>query len=420
MSEPAADIRKSTRERKLTEKAQVNLDDEIYRRTVKMESAYERWRKCAYEIRKTLLSEQSLEHLQILAIDIQSRHDAVMKIYDLVRSVCAPNREVVAKVDNCGAVTGELLENLMRRRLEAPEEFDAAQERSQMRGMKSDHPSVFGESISEISVRSAQSHKSSVASLRARAEAEKVEKIFAAKALEEEQVQRSKLMQLQMELEEEKMKLEVIQAKAAVRVAEEKSRALEAADDSVRRSVTLNPLAESFEPVTFPVGMNSSVLADSKSQGQDVQVVANQHISELSTLTKAFSDSMAANRLPVPVPKMFDGDPLHFVEFERSFQTLIENKGIQPTEKLYYLRQYVSGPARDAIEGFFFGTTEEAYQGAWKTLRDRFGQQFKVRQAFRDRLDKWPKTGAKDSTALRKFSDFLKGCLDAIPYVSPF
>ena len=413
MSEPTGNTRRSTRERKLTEKAQVNLDDEIHRRTVKMESAYEQWRKYAYETRKSLLSGQPLEQLQMLKNEIQRRHDAVMKIYDLVRNVSAPSRDVVAKVDNCGAVTDELIENLMRRRLEAPEEFDAAQERLQMLGLKSDHPSVFGESVSDISVRSAQSHKSYVASLRARAEAEKAEKVIATEVLEQEHAHRSKLLQLQMQLEEEKMKLEVIEAKAATRRAEVKSRELEAAQDGV----ALNPLAEAFKPATPAVGKNLSEPVDNKSQVENVHLATGQHVSELSMLTKAFSDSMAANRLPVPVPRIFDGDPLYFIDFERSFQTLIENKGIQPTEKLYYLKQYVSGPARDAIEGFFFGTTEQAYQGAWKTLRDRFGQQFKVRQAFRDRLEKWPKIGAKDSTALQKFSDFLKGCLDAIPYV---
>ena len=330
----------------------MNLDDEIHRRTVKMESAYEQWRKCAYETRRCLLSEQPLEQLQMMKNDIEKRRDTVMKMYDLVRNMIAPSREVVAKVDNCGAVTDELTENLTRRRLEEPEEFDAAQEKLQMHGMKSNHPSVFGDSVSDISVKSVLSHKFSVAYLRARAEAERAEKVIVARSLEEEQVQRSKLMRMQMELEEERMKLEIIRAKAAVKCAEVRSGAFEAAEGDVGRDVAFDPLAESFEPVISRVVGSSSVPVDIKSSN-NVDVAAGRHIGELSMLTKAFSDSMAANRLPVPVPRVFEGNPLHFIEFERSFQTLIENKGIQPTEKLYYLKQYVSGPARDAVEVTF-------------------------------------------------------------------
>ena len=84
------------------------------------------------------------------------------------------------------------------------------------------------------------------------------------------------------------------------------------------------------------------------------------------------------------------GNPLEYIDFERSFKTLIESCGIPPAEKLYYLKQYVTGPAREAVEGFFFGDTEEAYQGAWATLRDRYGHPFKIQQTFRKKLDNWP------------------------------
>lgn len=36
-----------------------------------------------------------------------------------------------------------------------------------------------------------------------------------------------------------------------------------------------------------------------------------------------------------------------------SFLTLIDRKAIQVNEKLYYLRKYVGGPAKTAIESYF-------------------------------------------------------------------
>ena len=127
---------------------------------------------------------------------------------------------------------------------------------------------------------------------------------------------------------------------------------------------------------------------------------------------------MYRNRLPVPVPHTFSGDLLEFIEFERSFKTLIGDR-IPPTEKLYYLKQYVTGQAREAIEEFFLGSSEEAYMyvGAWETLQQRYGHPFKVQRAFRERLNDWPRIPSRDGKALQRFSDFLKSCLDAMPFV---
>ena len=75
-----------------------------------------------------------------------------------------------------------------------------------------------------------------------------------------------------------------------------------------------------------------------------------------------------STRLPVRFP----------VGFELSFKTLTESRSIPPAEKLYYLKQYIIGPAREAGTGFFLGGTEEAYQGAWATRKRRYGHPFKI------------------------------------------
>ncbi len=40
-----------------------------------------------------------------------------------------------------------------------------------------------------------------------------------------------------------------------------------------------------------------------------------------------------------------------------------------------------------------------------------------IANAFRDRLHRWPKIGAKDGLALRKFADFLRQCVTAMDVV---
>nr|XP_054757838.1 uncharacterized protein LOC129263947 [Lytechinus pictus] len=160
---------------------------------------------------------------------------------------------------------------------------------------------------------------------------------------------------------------------------------------------------------------------DNPSEFSRASSIASQQKPSQSTLdmqgfAQTLADSMYRTRLPVPVPSTFSGNPLEFVEFERSFTTLIGDR-ISAAEKLYYLRQYVTGPAREAIAGFFYGSTESAYEGAWKSLRERYGHPFRVQQAFRDKLNKWPKISARDPEGLQKFADCLKACNDAMPYV---
>eukprot|EP00057_Strongylocentrotus_purpuratus_P017851 XP_011672325.1 PREDICTED: uncharacterized protein LOC105442158 [Strongylocentrotus purpuratus] len=170
----------------------------------------------------------------------------------------------------------------------------------------------------------------------------------------------------------------------------------------------------------FRVGQLHDSLPDSHVEPRDKTPLQPPQTTSVDVqgLCKALADNMYHTRLPMPVPRTFSGDPLEFVEFEKGFKTLIENRGIPPTEMLYYLKQYLTGPAREAVEGFFFGDSKEAYDGAWRCLRQRYGHPFNIQQAFRKKLSAWPKISSKDAIGLQKFADYLKSCDDAMPYVT--
>ncbi len=129
-----------------------------------------------------------------------------------------------------------------------------------------------------------------------------------------------------------------------------------------------------------------------------------------TALARALAESINISRLPVPEPAVFNGDPLRYKDWKMSFQTLIDRKTIPVNEKIYYLRKYVGGPARRAVESYFLLGTEAAYYAAWDTLEERYGSSFVIAKAFRDKLTSWPKIGTKDSAELQEFSDFLRGC----------
>ena len=99
------------------------------------------------------------------------------------------------------------------------------------------------------------------------------------------------------------------------------------------------------------------------------------------------------------------------------FQLLIERKNIPVSEKIYYLRNYVGGPARKAVESYFLLETDMAYHTACNTLVERYGSSFVIAKAFRDKLSLRLKIGMKDSSELREFSDLLRGCEAAMSQI---
>ena len=129
---------------------------------------------------------------------------------------------------------------------------------------------------------------------------------------------------------------------------------------------------------------------------------------------RVLCDQLRLSRLPVPEPGVFTGDPLQFSSWKNAFCTLIACRSIPEVEQLHYLKRYLGGPARDSVEGFFLLNTSTAFQDAFKLLEARYGNSFVMGNAFRDKLENWPKISSRDYAALRKFSDFLQQCLSGM------
>lgn len=99
------------------------------------------------------------------------------------------------------------------------------------------------------------------------------------------------------------------------------------------------------------------------------QAVSSPPSDSATDLVKVLASALSANRIPVPEPAVFSGDPLRYSDWKLSFQTLIDQKNIPENEKIFYLRRYVSGQAKSALDGYFLLGTESAYVAAWKTPR---------------------------------------------------
>ena len=181
-------------------------------------------------------------------------------------------------------------------------------------------------------------------------------------------------------------------------ITEKKERIEEVTANTSQSSCSSTPC--SLEPPTlFPY--NTSTPAFIPQSNRDADLVS------------ALATAMNLSRIAIPEPPIFEGDPLKFIEWRSSFSTLVTQRGVPQNELIFYLKKYVAGEARQAIDGFFFSGTATAYHSAMKVLDERYGNAFIIQRAYRNRLDHWPKIQEKDAKGLQSFSDFLKAIKDA-------
>ena len=200
------------------------------------------------------------------------------------------------------------------------------------------------------------------------------------------------------------------------------------------QSTPLDPLTSAFVPDTVAVppavaippavsqntvmlgteSHETNTVTDSPSLPLDNSSIVQAQLNAISKLLEIKNQ----NRLPLPEPGVFRGDPLQFPIWLKAFETLIEGRATNPAERLHFLGKYVAGDARELIKGFMLLDSEDAYQKAKETLKRHFGDSFAVATAFRKKLDSWPHISSNDAQGLRNYADFLIQCEKAMEGIS--
>ena len=114
--------------------------------------------------------------------------------------------------------------------------------------------------------------------------------------------------------------------------------------------------------------------------------------------------------LPIPEPSVFNGNPLKYSSWKSEFNTLLSGECIKTSEMIYYLKRYLSGPAKADIESTIYLAEEKSFTKAIYILDSRYGNNYIVAEAFRDKIQNWKRIQAKDYKGLQLFVDFLKQC----------
>ncbi|KAL8619870.1 hypothetical protein ACOMHN_025956 [Nucella lapillus] len=131
------------------------------------------------------------------------------------------------------------------------------------------------------------------------------------------------------------------------------------------------------------------------------------------SFAETLAEAMAINRLPIQEPEVFLGDALQYPTWKSSFEFLIERQRIASGQKILFLRKYVGGKVREALDGFFMLKSQNAFHQAMMLLETRFGHPSMVAQAFRKKLEEWPTIRSRDPIGLRRYADYLRQCVVA-------
>ncbi len=454
------DIRRSQRVRVLTEKGKTLQDARLNNLKGSFEQKYRRWKYHINGLKRAMKNNDDTDLIFEVVSTINAIQSEVDHIYGDIRSITSPEPEIRRKNDTCLAITNTANEKAQRFLNGDSENIPWP-----------DSDSVFEATVSSI-ISATSSKSKSVSKMSSQSSRHSLQKRQEAAAEVAATQEVIKIMKTQHQYEEEIRKLEAederltaereaqereIEAENARKRAqfvsestirkirlEEKKKEVERLEELKRHNAAqarLQVYAESIEAderkmcSTPPLRQRQEDYLSQPNLSQPNQPsyspqrfpVTQAHVSQSDAfaasseasndLVKALAEAITANRIPIPEPAVFSGEPLKYNDWKLSFRTLIDRKNLPAQEKLFFLRKYVSGPAKKAIEGHFLVGTEAAYMAAWNILEDRFGNPFVVGKSYRDKIQSWHKIATKDTKDLREFVDFLSSVESAMPYV---
>ncbi|XP_032425349.1 uncharacterized protein LOC116724101 isoform X1 [Xiphophorus hellerii] len=444
------ELRRSERPRMLTGKGKEFHKEKLKELQRHFESTYDRWKALIKVAKKSVIKGDPVDILEGHMDIVQRELAALNDIYDQYRAIDGPPHDMRSKLDKCISVTKVVMQNIQchvegtnKEEIVWPDASSVFTSSSSASVSVHSHfkaSTVISNGSSAKRQEAAAEYEATKAVLKIMAEQEKFREKMQTieeedKCITAEQEAAAMLQRHQEEREETERKLKREKEKAAVikRQQEESAARKRSVEDLKREIERLENLKglnaaraklQVYEEDYFSVKQESITPNPANIQVTEFKNTVNQptqppqqlNVVHESTgeLVRVLAEAMSANRLPIPEPSVFNGDPLKFKHWKASFQTLIERKNIPIAEKIFFLQKYVGGCVKEALDGYFLIGSEDSYMAAWNILNERYGEPFVIAKAFRDKLHTWPKLQGKDSAELRKFVDFLQSCQSAM------
>ncbi|XP_039548042.1 uncharacterized protein LOC120493481 [Pimephales promelas] len=153
----------------------------------------------------------------------------------------------------------------------------------------------------------------------------------------------------------------------------------------------------------------STQVTNSSDQSQIITVLEKQN-----EITALLVQQQSLSLLPKRDIQIFDGDPLQYHTFMRSFEHSIEEKADNPKDCLYFLEQYIRGHPRDLVRSCQHMAPDRGYAKAKALLQEHFGNAQKIAAAYMEKALSWTPIKSEDVKSLQAYSLFLRGCCNAM------
>ena len=119
--------------------------------------------------------------------------------------------------------------------------------------------------------------------------------------------------------------------------------------------------------------------------------------------------------LPKREIQIFDGNPLNFLAFMRSFEQVIEGKTGNANDCLHYLVQFTRGQPNELVKSCQHMSDDAGYVKA--LLYEHFGNEHVIVSAYLNKVHTWPSIRSEDGRALQAYCLFLRGCCNSMEEV---
>ena len=373
------------RQRRLTEKGQGYNEERCEVHKTGFSKAYDGWKTELRIVRKRLMNVLDANILEELKFQVEENMALVQGHYNDLLRLGTPEAVFVQRMDTCQLLTNGVLNLIASRSATEDQDTNIKADVREVLS-KENHASVFGDSISVVS------GAAEPATPEAANDDPQTNNPDDPEALNNN---------VQMTTEEN------VTNEVVVDINSESS--YKSADSSQRQGLPATsrksrPVMKGEASCSKPLDVSSPPF-----------VPSNERFME--TLARTFAESAAVHRLPIPEPPKFDGNPLAYLEWKTAFIALIDKKPISASERMFFLKTYLKGQPKAAVEGYSYLSTEDAYRAAWHVLDDRYGDPFVLQRAYRQKLDDWPKLPPNNPLALREFADYIQACSTAKGFI---
>ncbi|XP_071483368.1 uncharacterized protein [Diadema antillarum] len=236
----------------------------------------------------------------------------------------------------------------------------------------------------------------------------------------------------QQELERQELELRLRKAELTLqtklRIAEAEEAVYDESDDEAVKLETVKLEPPEMVPVSTPLPRRDEPMASERGTSSDadrtfqypveqpmpssspVTTQIFQHLEEGQRQQRQLMETISLSNVDI---MQFDGNPLKYFQFMRSFDSLIGDSTLDNNSKLLKLYNLCEGQAKSIIQCCLMMSPDEGYFKARHLLADRFGNNFVISEAWIKRVVEGPAIQS-NSKQLRDFADQLKTCAETL------